>query len=146
MKIPLVQEFARQAAALPTPLLVFFDRDDVAGVDVDHLVPAGQLQVDDRDRAAADADDFFVGFLGADLDLELLFGAGADGRHTPSLPGGGAAQPRRLRARRRTAGPGYRRSMKALILNCTLKPSPATSNTEALAAVVAEKLRAEDVE
>ena len=38
------------------------------------------------------------------------------------------------------------RSMKALILNCTLKPSPATSNTEALAAVVAEKLRAEDVE
>ncbi len=36
--------------------------------------------------------------------------------------------------------------MKALILNCTLKPSPATSNTEALAAVVADKLREEDVE
>jgi multimeric flavodoxin WrbA len=36
--------------------------------------------------------------------------------------------------------------MKALILNCTLKPSPATSNTEALATVVADKLREEDVE
>jgi multimeric flavodoxin WrbA len=36
--------------------------------------------------------------------------------------------------------------MKALILNCTLKPSPATSNTEALAAVVAAKLRGGDVE
>ena len=36
--------------------------------------------------------------------------------------------------------------MKALILNCTLKPSPATSNTGALAAVVADKLREEDVE
>lgn len=28
--------------------------------------------------------------------------------------------------------------MKALIINCTLKPSPATSNTEALAKVVAD--------
>jgi multimeric flavodoxin WrbA len=36
--------------------------------------------------------------------------------------------------------------MKALIINCTLKPSPGTSNTEALAAVVADKLRAEEVE
>jgi multimeric flavodoxin WrbA len=36
--------------------------------------------------------------------------------------------------------------MKALILNCTLKRSPATSNTEALAAVIAAKLREEDVE
>jgi multimeric flavodoxin WrbA len=36
--------------------------------------------------------------------------------------------------------------MKALIINCTLKPSPETSNTEALAKVVADKLRAEDVE
>jgi multimeric flavodoxin WrbA len=36
--------------------------------------------------------------------------------------------------------------MKALIINCTLKPSPGTSNTEALAAVVADKLRAEAVE
>jgi multimeric flavodoxin WrbA len=36
--------------------------------------------------------------------------------------------------------------MKALIINCTLKPSPAASNTEALAAVVADKLRAEEVE
>jgi len=36
--------------------------------------------------------------------------------------------------------------MKALILNCTLKPSPEKSNTEALAGVVAEALRGEDVE
>lgn len=36
--------------------------------------------------------------------------------------------------------------MKALVINCTLKPSPATSNTEALAKVVNDKLRAEDVE
>jgi multimeric flavodoxin WrbA len=35
--------------------------------------------------------------------------------------------------------------MKALILNCTLKPSPETSNTEALATVVADKLRDEGV-
>jgi multimeric flavodoxin WrbA len=36
--------------------------------------------------------------------------------------------------------------VKALIVNCTLKPSPETSNTEALAEVVAAKLRAEGVE
>ncbi|HTT93953.1 MAG TPA: flavodoxin family protein [Solirubrobacterales bacterium] len=36
--------------------------------------------------------------------------------------------------------------MKAMIVNCTLKPSPETSNTEALAAVVAGKLREEGVE
>jgi multimeric flavodoxin WrbA len=36
--------------------------------------------------------------------------------------------------------------MKALILNCTLKPSPEASNTEALAKVVADKLREEEVE
>jgi multimeric flavodoxin WrbA len=36
--------------------------------------------------------------------------------------------------------------MKALVINCTLKPSPETSNTEALAKVVADKLRAEGVE
>lgn len=36
--------------------------------------------------------------------------------------------------------------MKALVINCTLKPSPETSNTEALAAVVIDKLRAEDVD
>ena len=36
--------------------------------------------------------------------------------------------------------------MKALIVNCTLKPSPDTSNTEALAKVVADKLREVDVE
>ena len=35
--------------------------------------------------------------------------------------------------------------MKALIVNCTLKPGPETSNTEALAKVVADKLRAEGV-
>jgi multimeric flavodoxin WrbA len=35
--------------------------------------------------------------------------------------------------------------MRALVLNCTLKPSPADSNTEALARVVAEALEAEDV-
>jgi multimeric flavodoxin WrbA len=36
--------------------------------------------------------------------------------------------------------------MKALIVNCTLKPSPDTSNTEALAKVVGDKLRDEEVE
>src|SRR5918997_5716939 len=36
--------------------------------------------------------------------------------------------------------------MKALIINCTLKPSPETSNTEALAAVVAQALRGHGVE
>jgi multimeric flavodoxin WrbA len=36
--------------------------------------------------------------------------------------------------------------MKALIVNCTLKPSPETSNTEALAKVVVDKLREEGVE
>ena len=36
--------------------------------------------------------------------------------------------------------------MKATILNCTLKPSPAESNTEALARVVIDALEREDVE
>jgi multimeric flavodoxin WrbA len=36
--------------------------------------------------------------------------------------------------------------MKALIVNCTLKASPDRSNTEALAQVVVDKLRAEAVE
>jgi multimeric flavodoxin WrbA len=36
--------------------------------------------------------------------------------------------------------------MKALVLNCTLKPSPATSNTEALAGVVIDALSGADVE
>jgi multimeric flavodoxin WrbA len=36
--------------------------------------------------------------------------------------------------------------MRATILNCTLKPSPATSNTEALARVVAEALESHDVD
>jgi multimeric flavodoxin WrbA len=36
--------------------------------------------------------------------------------------------------------------MKALILNCTLKPSPEPSNTEALANVVADTLRGQKVE
>jgi multimeric flavodoxin WrbA len=36
--------------------------------------------------------------------------------------------------------------MRATILNCTLKPSPATSNTEALAQVVADALETHDVE
>src|ERR1700712_4202513 len=36
--------------------------------------------------------------------------------------------------------------MKALIISCTLKASPATSNTEALADVVAEALREDGVE
>jgi multimeric flavodoxin WrbA len=36
--------------------------------------------------------------------------------------------------------------MKALIINCTLKAGPETSNTEALAKVVADKLRADEVE
>jgi multimeric flavodoxin WrbA len=36
--------------------------------------------------------------------------------------------------------------MRATILNCTLKPSPATSNTEALARVVADALEDHDVE
>ncbi|MFI6519384.1 flavodoxin family protein [Spirillospora sp. NPDC050679] len=36
--------------------------------------------------------------------------------------------------------------MRAVVVNCTLKRSPETSNTEALAEVVAEALRARDVE
>jgi multimeric flavodoxin WrbA len=36
--------------------------------------------------------------------------------------------------------------MKALVLNCTLKPSPETSNTEALARVVMDQLEREGVE
>ena len=36
--------------------------------------------------------------------------------------------------------------MKALALNCTLKPSPATSNTEALARVVLDALEQQDVD
>ncbi|WP_343233001.1 flavodoxin family protein [Miltoncostaea marina] len=36
--------------------------------------------------------------------------------------------------------------MRALVVNCTLKPSPATSNTEALAAVVADALRGHGVD
>jgi multimeric flavodoxin WrbA len=36
--------------------------------------------------------------------------------------------------------------MRALVLNCTLKPSPATSNTEALAQVVVDALREGGVE
>ncbi len=36
--------------------------------------------------------------------------------------------------------------MKALFINCTLKPSPEKSNTEALAAVAADALRDEGVE
>jgi multimeric flavodoxin WrbA len=42
--------------------------------------------------------------------------------------------------------PGYWREMRALVLNCTLKPSPAASNTEALAEVVVSALREQDVE
>jgi multimeric flavodoxin WrbA len=36
--------------------------------------------------------------------------------------------------------------MRALLLNCTLKPSPAESNTEALARVVMDALREEGIE
>jgi multimeric flavodoxin WrbA len=36
--------------------------------------------------------------------------------------------------------------MKALVLNCTLKPSPEPSNTEALARVVMEALEKQDIE
>jgi multimeric flavodoxin WrbA len=36
--------------------------------------------------------------------------------------------------------------MRALVLSCTLKPSPAVSNTEALAALVIDPLQAEGVE
>ena len=36
--------------------------------------------------------------------------------------------------------------LRALIVNCTLKPSPATSNTEALASVVGDALRAHGVD
>jgi multimeric flavodoxin WrbA len=36
--------------------------------------------------------------------------------------------------------------MKALIISCTLKPSPEASNTEALAGVLADVLRSEDIE
>jgi multimeric flavodoxin WrbA len=41
---------------------------------------------------------------------------------------------------------GYLRWMKALVINCTLKTSPGTSNTEALSEVVVDKLREEAVE
>jgi multimeric flavodoxin WrbA len=46
----------------------------------------------------------------------------------------------------RTARPGYPAPMRALILNCTLKKSPAPSNTEKLAGLVANGLREHDVE
>jgi multimeric flavodoxin WrbA len=36
--------------------------------------------------------------------------------------------------------------MKALVLSCTLKPSPESSNTESLAAVVSAGLREAEVE
>jgi multimeric flavodoxin WrbA len=36
--------------------------------------------------------------------------------------------------------------MRALVLNCTLKPSPDTSNTEALARVVMEALEKDGIE
>lgn len=36
--------------------------------------------------------------------------------------------------------------MKALVINCTLKPSPEPSNTEALARVVVEQLEKDGVE
>jgi multimeric flavodoxin WrbA len=36
--------------------------------------------------------------------------------------------------------------MRALTLSCTLKPSPATSNTEALARVVMEALEGDGVD
>jgi multimeric flavodoxin WrbA len=36
--------------------------------------------------------------------------------------------------------------VKALIMNCTLKPSPSESNTEALARVVQEALESHEVE
>ena len=36
--------------------------------------------------------------------------------------------------------------MRATILNCTLKPPPGTSNTEALAKVVGDALTVQDVE
>ncbi len=36
--------------------------------------------------------------------------------------------------------------MKATIINCTLKPSPETSNTEALAQVVMDALESDDIE
>lgn len=36
--------------------------------------------------------------------------------------------------------------MRALVLNCTLKPCPAVSNTEGLARVVSRRLEAEGVE
>lgn len=41
---------------------------------------------------------------------------------------------------------GHTRGMRSLIINCTLKPSPAPSNTEALAEVVADALRGRGVE
>ncbi|GIF75592.1 hypothetical protein Asi02nite_51100 [Asanoa siamensis] len=44
------------------------------------------------------------------------------------------------------AAPGTRFGMKALVINCTLKPSPAPSNTEALADVVVAELRKSDVD
>lgn len=52
------------------------------------------------------------------------------------------ARPSRLRGRR----DGEPQGMRALCLNCTLKRSPEPSNTESLAAVVLDRLRAEGVE
>jgi multimeric flavodoxin WrbA len=49
-------------------------------------------------------------------------------------------------ARVKVLSTGIWPGMKALIMNCTLKPSPAPSNTEALADVVAERLRGHGVE
>ncbi|HSJ18181.1 MAG TPA: NAD(P)H-dependent oxidoreductase [Solirubrobacterales bacterium] len=42
--------------------------------------------------------------------------------------------------------PGSGEAIKALVLNCTLKASPQTSNTEALARVLADAFRSEEVE
>jgi len=42
--------------------------------------------------------------------------------------------------------PGSRNDVKALVLNCSLKPSPEPSNTAALASVLVDSLRAENIE
>jgi hypothetical protein len=61
--------------------------------------------------------------------------AGSTSRQPPSTQGG----------RRSAPGTGGAMPLSAVVLNCTLRPSPATSNAEALARVVIDALEQQDV-
>ncbi|GHI99027.1 hypothetical protein TPA0906_08930 [Streptomyces olivaceus] len=50
------------------------------------------------------------------------------------------------RSRSKCGGRGTRRGMRALVINCTLKPSPEPSNTEALASTVIAALKGHGAE